>query len=317
MNAQLLEKLKELTQEEKHILEGDTNIDRAIYKESKSMVIDSKKLLDSGKLIDVRPHTRFIHYPKHTHNYVEIVYMCEGQTDHIINDQPVRLEKGELLFLHQNTTQEIMKANQGDIAVNFIILPEFFDQALTMIGEEENMIRDFLISCLQGRYEDIPYLHFKVSQVLPIQNLVENLIWTIVNEQQQKRSINQVTMGLLFLQLMAHTDKVVTGVNNYEADLMFSVYNYINEHYNGGQLQDLADLLGVELYQLSRMIKKVTGLNYKELLQNKRLSQAAYLLKSTNMKVIDIGFAVGYSNLSYFYRIFRERYGVSPKHFRK
>ena len=40
------------------------------------MVIDSDKLLEAGQLITIRPHTRFVHFPEHTHNYVEVIYMC-------------------------------------------------------------------------------------------------------------------------------------------------------------------------------------------------------------------------------------------------
>lgn len=50
--------------------------------------------------------------------------------------------------------------------------------------------------------------------VLPIQNLVENLIWSIWNKQPNKRSINQVTMGLLFLQLLNHMDRMEAGEDN-------------------------------------------------------------------------------------------------------
>ena len=59
------------------------------------MVIDSKRLLQKGKLIQVRPHTRFVHFPQHTHNYIEVIYMCQGSTTHILNGSEVVLEEGE------------------------------------------------------------------------------------------------------------------------------------------------------------------------------------------------------------------------------
>lgn len=316
MNKEILGKLKQLTKEEIDILNGKNEIDKELYMSSLSSVIDSKRLLDSGKLIEVRTHTRFIHFPKHTHNYVEVVYMCEGHTEHIINGDKVTLNKGELLFLNQNATQEILPSGGNDIAVNFIILPEFFDQSLKMIGQEENMVRNFIISCLRSEDNNAGYLHFKVADVLPIQNLVENLIWTLTNNQQNKRSINQVTMGLLFLQLMNHTDKVTTGKNPFENELLLTVFRFIEEHYKDGELSELAKELHFDLYWLSKIIKKLTGKNYTDLVQTKRLNQAAFLLVNTNMPVSDIGYAIGYDNLSYFYRIFRSRYGISPKQYR-
>jgi AraC-like DNA-binding protein/mannose-6-phosphate isomerase-like protein (cupin superfamily) len=316
MNRGILDKLKRLTEEELDILHGKNEIDKELYMSSLSTVIDSKKLLDSNKLIEVRTHTRFVHFPKHTHNFVEVVYMCEGHTDHLINGDEVRLNKGELLFLNQNATQEIMQAGENDIAVNFIIQPEFFDQSLKMIGDEENMVRDFIIGCLRSEDYNISYLHFKAADVLPIQNLVENLIWTLTNNEQDRHSINQVTMGLLFLQLMNHTDKVTTGRDHFEQELMLTVFRFIEEHYKDGELTSLAEVLHFDLYWLSRTIKKLTGKTYTELVQAKRLNQAAFLLNDTNMPVSDVGYAVGYDNLSYFHRIFKNKYGITPKQYR-
>lgn len=316
MNTAILDKLKVITAEEQDILDGKKQINKELYMDPSSNVVDNKKLLEHGKLIQVRPHTRFIRFPKHTHNYVELIYMYQGHTHHIINGEDVELQEGELLFLNQNVTQEILPAGENDIAVNFIILPEFFDQALLMIGEEENLLRQFIIGCLRRTDDKVSYLHFKVADVLPIQNLVENLIWTIMNNQQNNRSINQVTMGLLFLQLMNHTDKVSIGKNQYEQELTIRLLRFIEENYKDGRLSELAGELHCDLYWLSRMVKKLTGKTYTELVQTKRLNQAAFLLTTTKLTVAEIGLAIGYDNLSYFHRIFQGKFGVSPKEYR-
>ncbi len=69
--------------------------------------------------------------------------------------------------------------------------------------------------------------------------------------------------------------------------------------------------------ELARMIKKVAGQNYKDILQIRRLQQTAYLLLNTKMAVSDISLEVGYDNTSYFHRIFREYFGMSPKEYRR
>lgn len=317
MRQDIIDTLKKITAEEQEILDGRTDVDAALYNLNASMIVDCQKLLERGKLIELRPHTRFIHFPKHTHNYVEVVYMCSGQTTHIINGARVELAAGELLFLSQDAVQEILPAGLDDIAVNFIILPEFFDRSLDMIGAENNLIRTFLTDCLRNGAGQVSFLHFKVADVLPIQNLVENLIWMLLHRQPNKRSMNQTTMGLLFLHLLNYTDKVAIGQDHLEQELTFAVLSYIEEHYRDGELSALAGDLNYDLYWLSRLIKNTTGRTYTELVQEKRLTQAAWLLSTTTLSITDIGLDVGYSNFSYFYKIFRQKFGCSPKEYRR
>lgn len=316
MTEELLKELKKITPEEKKILTGQAEIEKNLYMSAETDMVDAKKLLEEGKMIQVRTHTRFIHFPMHTHNYIEVIYMCSGSTHHIVNGEDVILKQGELLFLNQMATQEIYPAGENDIAVNFIVLPEFFEYGLSMMEQEENLVRDFIVDCLRSKNESSGYLHFKVSEVLPIQNLVENLIWTIWNKQPNKRSINQATMGLLFLQLMNCMDQLETDGVTKQQKLVISVLSYIENHYRDGELTELADALHYDIYWLSKEIKKQTGKTYTELVQTKRLNQAAYLLKNTGMSVLDVAVAVGYDNISYFHRIFQARYGVTPRKYR-
>lgn len=320
MNKKILDELRKITEEEQQILNGkelDKSIYQSDFQENENYTIDSKKLLEQGKLISIRKHTRFLHFPAHTHNYVEVIYMCSGSTHHIINGNDIVLNEGELLFLNQNSIQEIYPASENDIAVNFIILPVFFDYAIKMIEAEENQLRSFLLDCMTGNNKKTGYLHFKVSDILPVQNLVENLIWTLMNHMPNKRSMNQITMGLLLLQLLNYADTLEISQNDDNQKLMIRVLSYIEENYKDGELSTLANELHYDLYWLSREIKKNTGQTYTELVQSKRLTQATYLLSNTTMNVSDIALAVGYENFSYFHRVFRQKYGCSPKKYRQ
>lgn len=316
MTKELLDELRKITPEEQRLLSGEAEIEKEIYMSAESDKIDAKKLLETGKMIQVRTHTRFVHFPKHTHNYIEVIYMCEGSTHHVINGTDIILQQGELLFLNQNAKQEIYPAGENDIAVNFIILPEFFDYSLVMMGEENNLLRQFVVNCLRGENGASAYMHFRVTDVLPVQNLIENLIWTILHQQTNKRSINQATMGLLFLQLMNYMDRMELNEENREQKLMIEVLGYIESNYREGELSELANMMHYDLYWLSKEIKKLSGKNYTDLVQEKRLKQAAYLLEHTAMSVMAVGLAVGYDNLSYFHRIFQKKYGMTPRKYR-
>ena len=313
MNGELLKKLSAITDEEKKLLSGENRIDRSLYMDGKHDVISGDKLLPSGRIITIRPHTRFVAFPEHTHDYVEMVYMCTGRTRHVVNGNELVLHAGELLMLGQHARQAIDPAGEGDVAVNFIVRPAFFSGTLSFLGEEETPLRSFIVSCLTGENET-GYLLFHVADILPIQNLIENLLYTLIEEIPNRRGILQSTMGLLFAQLLNHTDTL--QFETPEQNAVLRVLRYIEEHYADGSLTAIAARLHYDLPYLSRLIRQETGKNYTELLQEKRLSQAAWLLRNTERKVDEISFSVGYENVSYFHRLFAARFGQSPKKYR-
>ena len=81
IDSKLLDKLKVITTVEKKFLDGESDIERSIYMQNSLNIVNSDKLLGVGKLISIRPHVRFVHFPEHSHDYIEIVYMCQGQTN--------------------------------------------------------------------------------------------------------------------------------------------------------------------------------------------------------------------------------------------
>lgn len=313
LHKEITDKLMPINDEEKTILNGG-GIDENLYNVPGSSVIESRLLLSRGKLITVRPHTRFVHFPRHTHDYVEAIYMCMGKTTHYINGNEVILESGELLFLSQNAEQEILPAGTEDLAVNFIILPEFFDTAVMMMGDEETPLRKFLVDCMKNNSENAGYLHFKVSDIVPVQNLIENLLWSLLHKNTNRRRIIQNTMGLLFLHLMDYTERLEYGDNRDEA--IIKALSYIENNYASASLTELARRQHYDFAWYSREIKKKTGSTFTELVQQKRLSQAAFMLKNTDINIADIAIKTGYDNISYFHRIFKEKFGLTPHEYR-
>ncbi len=314
MEELLIAKLGQITEEEKNLLAGG-KVERERYTSGGEFTIDSRKLLKKGKLITIRPHTRFTDFPRHSHNYVEMMYMCSGRTVHEINDgTSLSLEKGELLLLNQGTFHAVRRAGREDIGVNFIVLPQFFDLALAMIGPN-NVLGRFLLESLGEKEKELSYLHFKVANVLPVQNLLQNLAWSAIFPQPNARKIDQTTMGLLFLQLLNYTENLELAPCAKNA-VVLEVLKEIEENYPAADLTQFARERGLSLSYLSSLIHESTGKTFKELLKEKRLSKAAELLLSTRLSTQDIMVRVGYENSSYFHRIFREAFGSTPKAYR-
>lgn len=67
---------------------------------------------------------------------------------------------------------------------------------------------------------------------------------------------------------------------------------------------------------LSRYIKSRTGYTFSALVQKLRLKEAAYLLINSGLSVEEIVYRIGYTDLSNFYRVFKETYQMTPGEFR-
>ena len=313
MDRRIIRYFSEITDEEKQFLSGDRQIDRTLYMDGSRDVISGDKLLDKGKQIAIRPHTRFVHFPEHTHDYVEMVYMCRGETTHIVNGMKIVLKQGELLMLGQYARQEIEPAGEKDIAVNLIVRPAFLQGILSFLGNEETPLRGFVLNCLSGNTET-GYLYFRVAEVLPVQNLIENLLWTMIHDHANRRGIYQMTLGLLMAELLEHTDSL--RFSSPEEETIVQALRYIEERYRDGSLTELSQLTHYDFTALSRLIKSKTGKTYTDLIQEKRLSQAAWLLTNTGKRVDEIARLAGYENISYFHRLFVSRFGMSPRQYR-
>lgn len=285
MRQELLDHLRAITPEERAILDSGGGIQRELYTSRLEFVVDSARLLEKGRLIEIRPHTRFAHFPRHRHNYVEMVYQCAGHATHIVDHagqrETIVLQMGDLLFLNQNVSHEILPTGAEDLAVNFVILPQFFSRPISMI-ERENVLRDFLIATLSGAVDGSGWLHIRAAELVPVENTLESMIWTLIDGQSGTNTIIETSMGLLFMNLSMYADVVgQSGSGGGDQAMVFSALKYIEERYADGTLAELSQDLGRPEYYVSRLLKKYTGSNFKELLQQRRLQQAAYLLVHT------------------------------------
>lgn len=315
MNKTLLDKLKQVTIEEKAILDGST-IDKSRYTKKNQFEVESNKVLDSENLITVRTHTRFIDFPKHKHDYIEMMYVAQGSIHHVIDEKEIILNEGEILLLNQHSWHEIKKAGKDDIAINFIILPSFFDVVYEMIGYD-NVIAKFLVDILKRNGNAGEYLLFQVADILQIQNLVENMIQSLYEKEEDYKE-NKITMGLLFMYLVRYVNRTTKGAaKQFEQLLVEATLDYIDHNYKDATLLEISSRLNQPDYALSKLVKRQTGKTFKDLLQSRRFYRAEELLMDTDLSIDDIIYVVGYESHSYFFRRFKEKHGITPSQYRK
>lgn len=97
---------------------------------------------------------------------------------------------------------------------------------------------------------------------------------------------------------------------------MLKLLGYIDEEYRDASLSEFAARCGVDIYTLGRIIRRQTSRTFTDLVEEKRMKQASWLLRNTCITIEDISHAVGYENTSYFYRLFGKTFGMRPREYR-
>lgn len=81
-------------------------------------------------------------------------------------------------------------------------------------------------------------------------------------------------------------------------------------------MHSLATLLGMSQRNFNRRFRDATNLSPLKYLQSQRLDQARDLLQNTNLSISEIAYRVGYSDVSYFTKLFRNFSSSTPKEYR-
>jgi mannose-6-phosphate isomerase-like protein (cupin superfamily) len=243
MNQELLKELLQITDEEKSILDQQAKVSKELYTSKTNFIIESEKFLSKEKMIMVRQHTRFVDFPLHKHDYIEVNYVYNGKLEQTVGGKPIILKKGELLLLNQHIEHEIKACAKEDIVINFIIRPAFFDFIFSYLSSG-NIVSDFLLSSLYNNTQNGQFLYFKVSEVEDIQDLIRKMIHEIMYPTTFSESAIKLYMGLFMIELIKNSDRVErkeeASITHY---LVVESLKYIEEHYKEASLYELAEQL--------------------------------------------------------------------------
>lgn len=317
MKSSIFEKIMAFTDEEIDILNGRKTVDQSLYTDDKNFIIDKDKLLLPDQLISVRKHTRFIDFPIHKHNYIELSYVYKGSLTQIIDGKEIILNEGELIMLNQVISHETKASGEDDIIINFIIKPEFF-QYIFSLADSDNMIFTFIMNTIYSNQSKGEYLFYKVSDEGSLWDLIEKIICELYEPTSISNVSIKLLVGLLLVELSKHSKNIeVYSTDNYEKKLSLDILRYIDECYVEGSLTAIARQLNQPDYKICRIVKKYTGVTFKQLVQETRLNHTADLLMRSDLPVSDIMELVGYENITYFYKLFKEKYTMTPNEYRQ
>lgn len=112
-------------------------------------------------------------------------------------------------------------------------------------------------------------------------------------------------------------DKKTNGERGYRKEIARAI-SYIEEHYKEDfSLEDIAKYVCVSKTYFSSMFKKETGKNLSLYLLDFRLKKACELLRESDEKIYNVAYETGFQSHNYFNNIFKEKYGMTPKEYRK
>ncbi len=100
-------------------------------------------------------------------------------------------------------------------------------------------------------------------------------------------------------------------------DLTQLIDTYFEQHFaDASGEKALADILHISRRHLIRVLQENYGMTFRQKLIHARMDYAAWLLRTTQMKISRISSTVGYSSEAAFFRVFRQNFGITPKQYR-
>lgn len=198
-----------------------------------------------------------------------------------------------------------------DIIISDIRMPK--KSGLEMIDEIKSINKNMQVIILTG-FREFEYaqqaIRLGVLRFLlkpsKIEEIKEAITSAVVNlDKLPKREVENL--------LNEHTYKEIDKPQY----LVKQAIEYINQYYNQKlDLQTVADQLYVSTWHLCKVIKKQTGTNFVDLLNNARIENAKRMLLESNIKIYEIAEDVGYADTAYFSKIFKKITQVTPNEYR-
>ena len=315
MEEFLLKKISKITEEERDILSGG-GLDKARYTAGGDFIISSDKMTGKARDITVRTHTRYLDFPNHRHNYLEMMIVLSGSITHMIGDECLTLNEGDILVMNKHISHSIKRAETPDIGVNIIISDSFTD---ALSAELSDTVFADLVS--ENAKEDGAgmFLYFEARDNKQIENIIENMLFELT-EYKSDMKILRGTVSLLFNYLSLKSGgmlKLASHIQSREAERKNAVLSYIKSNYRSATLSELSQMMYLSSPYLSKLIAEYFGMSFKSLLLAERIERARELIEKTDLPIGDIIHSVGYENESYFHREYKKATGKTPLATRK
>lgn len=249
-------------------------------------------------------------HPFHFHHEAEIVFIKKGKGDVLIGNSSTTYQSGDIFLIGSNVPHRF-RTKSGNHYLRSDILQfsndcfgEFFFDTpeLARISKLINQSKYGLIirsapSHLFGQIEDLINLEGILAVISLLQLLAE------IDSSQEIEIISKTPDQCSEIKIEMKISAAVDWIDN----------NYFRKI----SLDDVASKTNMNKHAFCRAFKHETGKTPMHYINEKRIEEASNLLINSNKSVTEIGFAVGFSNVSSFNRNFKAIRNASPKAYRE
>ena len=256
-------------------------------------------------------------FPLHWHDEMEIVLVQEGSLEINIDLEIFQAHEGDIVILKPCTLHGFKQLEQYSAVYHTIL----FQMSILSNNISDACAMKYFNPFLENRYAYSKVISGSDEDGEKIRKCLEGLIHSYKTKNDFYELEIKSQLFHLFYLLFTHTFEKKNTVSGVRSDTVYNVkliLDYISEHYTEIiTIEELAEMLHFSPQYFMRFFKKYTGMTCLDYINDYRLNTAARLLLETNKSVSEIAEEVGLRNVSYFNRLFKRKYEMTPREYRK
>jgi AraC-like DNA-binding protein len=256
--------------------------------------------------------SRLYYRAPHYHRECELMMALEGEADIIFSNGKVsRLTAGNVAVLGPMELHEMRSGEDGvlliTIQTSFAVLEYFLSHRISPFYAVDTDISQFMTEQERQTLRNICYELALAYPGMPEDDAGECFIL-------QAKLINFLIKLLPKSEGKGDENKMT----KMRAGTISRILQYVDENFQKKlTLGELAERENLSLSYLSHAFKDAMGISFQEYLKQKRFENASRLLQSSEMNLLDISIASGFSDVRYMMKAFSEIAGCSPAEYRR
>lgn len=262
----------------------------------------------------------------HSHEFVEIAYVCSGKGIHVIGNQTYEVSKGDLYIINFETPHSFYardRNNSDGLAVcNCMFMPQFIENLNMELSLLKELVNIFLYESIYAEeLEYSPDLRLTGKLYTDIENIYEKMLREYTIRQEGYVEVLKILVSELLIKIYRaykSQNKNRMETDRYKYQLIYDSIAYLKKNYSSRlNLDQISQHSFLSKSYYSALFKKATGMSVFEFLQKVRIEKACQLLTSENCKVSEIAEAVGYTDYRFFNKTFKRIMGVTAQEYKK